>query len=59
VDFAKLVAEVAGYAGEIVFDTARPDGAPQTLLDVSRLATIGWMARTELRAASRRPIGIF
>jgi GDP-L-fucose synthase len=49
-DFAKLVADVVGYAGSIVFDTNRPDGAPQKLLDVSRLAQLGWTARTELRA---------
>jgi GDP-L-fucose synthase len=49
-DFANLVADVVGYAGEIVFDTSRPDGAPQKLLDVSRLTQLGWMARTELRA---------
>jgi GDP-L-fucose synthase len=49
-DFAKLVADVVGYAGSIVFDTSRPDGAPQKLLDVSRLAQLGWTARTELRA---------
>jgi GDP-L-fucose synthase len=35
--------------GDIVFDTSRPDGAPQKLLDVSRLTKLGWMARTELR----------
>ncbi|HMA74773.1 MAG TPA: GDP-L-fucose synthase, partial [Xanthobacteraceae bacterium] len=33
-DFAKMVADVVGYAGDIVFDTSRPDGAPQKLLDV-------------------------
>jgi GDP-L-fucose synthase len=49
-DFAKLVADVVGYAGSIVFDTTRPDGAPQKLLDVSRLAQLGWTAGTELRA---------
>jgi len=49
-DFAKLVADVVEYAGSIVFDTSRPDGAPQKLLDVSRLAQLGWTARTELRA---------
>jgi GDP-L-fucose synthase len=49
-DFAKLVAEVVGYAGDIAFDTSRPDGAPQKLLDVSRLTELGWTARTELRA---------
>jgi GDP-L-fucose synthase len=49
-EFAELVADVVGYTGDIVFDTARPDGAPQKLLDVSRLAQLGWTARTELRA---------
>jgi len=48
-DFAKLVAGVVGYAGEIVFDTSLPDGTPQKLLDVCRLTTLGWTARTELR----------
>ena len=49
-DFAKLVADVVGYASDIVFDISRPDGTPQKLLDVSRLAQLGWTARTELRA---------
>jgi GDP-L-fucose synthase len=48
-EFAKLVRDVVGYAGDIVFDTARPDGAPQKLLDVSRLAKLGWTARIALR----------
>ena len=48
-DFAKLVADVIGFPGDIEFDTSRPDGAPQKLLDVSRLAQLGWRARTELR----------
>jgi len=48
-DFARLVADVVGYTGDIVFDTSRPDGAPQKLLDVSRLIKLGWTARTELR----------
>jgi GDP-L-fucose synthase len=40
---------VVGYAGAIVFDTSRPDGAPRKLLDVSALTKLGWSARTELR----------
>jgi len=48
-EFASLAAEVVGYAGKIAFDTSRPDGAPQKLLDVSRLAALGWRARTRLR----------
>jgi GDP-L-fucose synthase len=47
--FAKLVAEVVGYRGELVFDPSRPDGVPRKLLDSSRLAAMGWRARTSLR----------
>jgi GDP-L-fucose synthase len=48
-EFARLVGEVVGYAGSLSFDTSRPDGAPQKLLDVSKLAALGWRARTPLR----------
>ena len=47
-DFARAVAETVGYAGEIVFDPSKPDGTPRKLLDVGRLAALGWHARTEL-----------
>ncbi|MDE5446901.1 NAD-dependent epimerase/dehydratase family protein, partial [Bradyrhizobium sp. CSA207] len=47
-EFARSVAEVVGYIGEITFDTSRPDGTPRKLLDVSRLASLGWRARTWL-----------
>ncbi len=48
-DFAELVAEVVGYKGELKFDTSRPDGAPRKLLDVSKLASLGWKAKIPLR----------
>jgi len=48
-DFASLVAEVVGFKGELVFDPSRPDGTPRKLLDVSKLAALGWRARTDLR----------
>jgi GDP-L-fucose synthase len=47
-EFARVVAGVVGYAGEISFDPSRPDGTPRKLLDVSRLAKLGWKARTSL-----------
>jgi GDP-L-fucose synthase len=47
-DFARVVATTVGYRGEITFDTSRPDGTPRKLLDVERLAKLGWRARTSL-----------
>jgi GDP-L-fucose synthase len=45
-EFARLVANVVGYKGSISYDLSRPDGTPRKLLDVSRLAKLGWRART-------------
>jgi GDP-L-fucose synthase len=47
-EFARVVAKVVGYTGTISFDPARPDGTPRKLLDVGRLAKLGWRARTSL-----------
>lgn len=46
---AELIADVIGFRGELVFDTSKPDGAPRKLLDVSRLRTLGWQAKTGFR----------
>lgn len=48
-ELAELVMEVVGLHAEIVYDTSRPDGMPRKLLDVSRMSTLGWSARTDLR----------
>jgi len=48
-EFANVVAEVVGYDGELMFDTSRPDGAPQKLLDVGKLMALGWKAKIPLR----------
>ncbi len=53
-EFARLVADVVGYRGKIVFDTSRPDGAPRKLLDVSRINALGWRATIPLREGLQR-----
>jgi GDP-L-fucose synthase len=47
-DLAEIIARVVGYRGELAFDASKPDGAPRKLLDSSRLAALGWKARTSL-----------
>ncbi|MBR0937900.1 GDP-L-fucose synthase [Bradyrhizobium jicamae] len=52
-EFARAVAAAVGYRGEIHFDASRPDGTPRKLLDVSRLAKLGWRASTSLEDGIR------
>ncbi|WP_130483491.1 GDP-L-fucose synthase [Sphaerotilus mobilis] len=52
-ELAETVMEIVGFQGRIVFDTSKPDGTPRKLLDVSRLADLGWRARTSLRDGIR------
>jgi len=46
---ARLVADVVGYGGELVFDPSRPDGTPLKRLDVTRLFALGWRPAIGLR----------
>ena len=48
-EFAQLIADVIGYRGRFIFDTSRPDGTPQKLLNVSQLTRLGWRAKIPLR----------
>ncbi|MGK9171352.1 GDP-L-fucose synthase [Inquilinus limosus] len=52
-DLAALVAEIVGYAGGFSFDTSRPDGTPRKLLDVSKMASLGWFPRIGLSEGIR------
>jgi GDP-L-fucose synthase len=47
-ELAEHVCAALGFQGELVFDTTKPDGTPQKLLDVTRMATLGWKPRTKL-----------
>ena len=53
-DVAAIIKEVVGYNGEVVYDSTKPDGTPRKLLDVSRLNSLGWKAKTGLREGITR-----
>ena len=48
-ELAMIIKEQVGFQGNLVFDTSKPDGTPQKLLDVSRLDRLGWRANILLR----------
>jgi GDP-L-fucose synthase len=52
-ELAELVCRIVGYDGRLVFDTSKPDGTPQKLLDVSRLRALGWQASIGLEDGIR------
>ena len=43
-ELAELIAKIVGYDGEFEYDTSMPDGTPRKLLDVSKMADLGWSA---------------
>ncbi len=49
-ELAQMVARVTGFQGGISTDPSKPDGTMQKLMDVSRIARMGWQARTGLEA---------
>jgi len=53
-ELADLVKEIVRFEGNIVFDTGKPDGTPQKLLDVSRMDELGWNAKISLREGIER-----
>jgi GDP-L-fucose synthase len=58
-ELARLVADVVGYRGDIVYDTSRPDGMPRKLLDSTKLLGLGWRARSSLRAGTEQAYAAF
>ena len=53
-ELARLMADIVGYQGELVFDASKPDGTPVKRLDVSALSSLGWKASTSLEEGIRK-----
>jgi GDP-L-fucose synthase len=54
IELGRLIGHIAGFNGEFVFDSEKPDGAPQKLLDNSKLTALGWRPRIGLEAGIRQ-----
>lgn len=48
-ELAELIMDVVGYNGKIVYEQSQPDGTPRKLLNIERLRSLGWLAKTQLR----------
>ena len=48
-ELALLIKEITGFAGEIKYDTDKPDGTPRKLMDVTKLHGLGWKHKVQLR----------
>ena len=48
-ELAELIAGIANYKGTFVYDSSKPDGSPRKVMDVRRLTSLGWTAKTPLR----------
>jgi GDP-L-fucose synthase len=53
-ELARLVADIVGFRGTVVFDRSKPDGTPRKLLDVSKTSALGWRATTSLADGIRK-----
>lgn len=58
-EFAKLMAEVVGYEGKILYDASKPDGTPRKLLDVSKAHSFGWKHQIQLEDGLRQTYAWF
>jgi GDP-L-fucose synthase len=58
-ELADLISNIVGYKGKIVHDTNLPDGTPRKLLDVSRINSLGWKFKTELRVGIEKTYNWF
>ncbi len=53
-EMAETMKKVVGFEGSIIFDASKPDGAPRKLMDVNRLAKLGWSCSIELEKGLAR-----
>ena len=58
-DLAKLIAEITKFDGKITYDSSKPDGTPRKLMDVTRINSLGWKYKTDLKEGILKTYNFF
>ncbi len=58
-DLAKLIAEITEFDGKITYDSSKPDGTPRKLMDVTRINSLGWKYKTDLKEGILKTYNFF
>ena len=58
-ELAHLIKEAAGYEGELIFDSSKPDGTPRKIQDISKLTNLGWQPKIPLKEGTKETIEWF
>ena len=53
-ELAEMIQKIVGHTGEIHWDSSKPDGTPRKLMDVSKMTSAGWKAKTSLEDGIRK-----
>ena len=53
-DLAETIKDIVGFSGSVKWDSSKPDGTPRKLLDVSKVNSLGWHAKTKLGEGIRK-----
>lgn len=58
-ELAMIIKEVVGYEGTIIYDHTKPDGTPRKLLDVSKITSLGWRCKINLKEGIEKVYGVY
>ena len=55
-EVAQMISDIVGYQGKIVYDTSKPDGTPRKLVDSTKLFSLGWRPKLEIKEGLKQAI---
>jgi GDP-L-fucose synthase len=55
-ELATLIGDITDFKGKLIYDAGKPDGTPRKLLNVDKIAALGWRAKTELADGIRKTL---